>query len=428
MVVPLRGEISGAQFFFLRRALKEAERDHASAFVIDMDTYGGSIDAAFDNMDALLQTQVPTFTYVNSKALSAGALIALATQSIYMSPAAVIGAAAPVQHGGEDLRKTMADKTASALSAMARAAAQQRGHNPDLADAFILKSKELKIGDVTVDGPDSLLTLSASEAVRQFDGKPLLAAGIALTLDEMLRAAGLAAPVRRVSPSGFEQLAVWVTAFAPLLLLGGIVGAFIEVKTPGFGLPGISSLVCFGLFFAGHLTAGLAGWEAAALFTLGLVLVLSELFLHPGTIVPGVLGAVLMAGALVWAMVDRYPGQPLWPTGDMLVRPMVNFGLAALAAAVAIYFLAKLLPRTSLYGRLVLAETDPAGLLRSAAGAELTVPVGAVGIAKTMLRPSGKADFRGRLEDVVSQGEFLDAGEPLRVVAVEGARVVVERG
>src|SRR4051794_31418715 len=118
-VVPLHSKVSATQFVFLRRALKEAERNGASAFVIDMRTYGGEVKAAIDNMDALLQTKVPTFTYINNKAISAGALIALATGKIYMSPTAVIGAAAPVSSLGEDLSKTMADKTVSALSAIA---------------------------------------------------------------------------------------------------------------------------------------------------------------------------------------------------------------------------------------------------------------------------------------------------------------------
>ena len=155
VVVPIRTEISGAQFYFLRRALKDAEGQHASALVLDMETYGGEVKAAIDSMDALLKTRVPTFTFVNNKAISAGAMIALATQQIYMAPTGVIGAAAPVMAGGEDLSKTMADKTVSALSAMARAACQKNGHNPELADAFISKEKEVKIGDVVIDRPDA---------------------------------------------------------------------------------------------------------------------------------------------------------------------------------------------------------------------------------------------------------------------------------
>ena len=151
--------------------------------------------------------------------------------------------------------------------------------------------------------------------------------------------------MKTIEPSGFEQLALWITALAPLFLLGGMLGAYIEFKTPGFGLPGILSICCFAIFFTGHYIAGLAGWEVGVLFVIGLMLVLGELLLHPGTVVPGVAGALLMVGALIWAMVDRYPGEPFLPTSAMLVRPMVNLGIAFVLAIIAGGALAKYLPR-----------------------------------------------------------------------------------
>jgi membrane-bound serine protease (ClpP class) len=427
IVVPIKTEISEAQFFFLRRALKEAEREHASAVVIDMDTYGGEIKAANNSMDALLKTGVPTYTYINPRAISAGALIALATEKIYMAPGGSIGAAAPVMSGGEDLPKTMTDKTVSALSAMARAAAQKNGHRPELADAFISKDKEVKIGDVVIHKADSLLTLTADEAAKVYNDKPLLAAGIAPSLDEMLKAAALTGPVKTIAPSGFEQVAFWITALAPLFLLGGMLGAYIEFKTPGFGLPGILSICCFAIFFTGHYIAGLAGWEVGVLFVIGLLLVLGELLLHPGTVVPGVAGALLMVGALIWAMIDRYPGEPFLPTSAMLVRPMVNLGIAFLLAIVAGFALTKYLPRTSFYHRIVLESTvhgSPAlaGLVHAS-----PIQLGQGGTSQSMLRPAGKAEFGGHTVDVITQGEFIEPGIPVRIVAVDGMRVVVEK-
>jgi membrane-bound serine protease (ClpP class) len=426
VVVPIRTEISGAQFFFLRRALKNAERQHASALVLDMETYGGDVKAAIDSMDALLKTQLPTFTYVNNKAISAGAMIALATQHIYMSPTAVIGAAAPVQSSGEDLSKTMADKTVSALSAMARAASQKNGHNAELADAFINKEKEVKIGDVVIDRSDTLLTLSADEATRIYNDKPLLADGVAGSLEAMLQQAGLTGVVERVTPSGFEQMAFWITAVAPLLLLGGIIGGYIEIKTPGFGIPGLISLTCFALFFAGHYIAGLAGWEVVVCFAIGVALVLGELLLHPGTVLPGVAGVLMMLGALIWAMIDRYSGQPVWPTEDMLLRPLINLSLAVVGAGILIGMLAKVLPQTPIYRRMALVTSLPPGGVEVVPDSVRGVHAGETGIAKTMLRPSGKAEFGGHAFDVVSAGDFIEVGAPVRVVSVEGARVVVE--
>lgn len=427
VVVPLRSEVSEAQFFLLRRALKEAERDGASAFVLDMETPGGSVEAAMKNMDALQKAKVPTFTYVNDRALSAGALIALATQKIYMAPTAVIGAAAPVLATGGDLPETMTDKTVSMLAATARAAAQKNGHNAEVAEAFVNKEKELKIGDVVIDSADSLLTLSAEEAARLYDGKPLLSAGTAATLEELLSKAGLKGEVRRIEPTGFEQLALWITALAPIFLLGGIVGAYMEFKTPGFGVPGFLGLTCFAIFFFGHYVAGLAGWEVGAVFVIGLLLVFMELLLFPGTLVAGLTGALLMVGALIWTMIDRWPGDAWWPTGDMLTRPLINLGLAVLGGLGAIYLLAKLLPKTSLYHYIVLDAASGAASASRVPVVNSRVAIGTIGVAHTMLRPSGKAIFDGQHCDVVTDGDFLDAGEKVRVVAVDGTRVVVER-
>lgn len=427
VVVPLTSDVSQAQFYFMRRALKTAERDGASAFIIDMSTFGGDAKAAINTMEALLKTNVPTLTFVNDKALSAGALIAIATKKIYMSPSAVIGAAAPVTSGGQDLPQTMADKIVSTLSAMARAACQQNGHNPEIADAFIQKEKELKIGDVVIDKSDSLLTLSAQEAARVYDGKPLLAAGIADSLDAVIAAADLRrGELRRIEPTGFERLALWITAAAPLLLLGGIIGGYIEFKIPGFGIAGIVSIICFTLFFIGHYVAGLAGWETAVCFAIGVALVLGELIVHPGTILPGLVGVALILGGIVYAMVDHWPSQPFWPTQEMLLRPLMNLALAIAAAILVGYALATYLPRTSIYRRFVLAAELPRGAALEINPVTVLVASGSEGIAKTTLRPSGKAAFGESLVDVVSRGDFIEAGATIRVVLVEGARVVVE--
>lgn len=426
IVVPIRTEISAAQFFFLRRAVKDAERRQASAIVLDMDTYGGEVKAAIDSMDALMKTQVPTFTFINSKAISAGSMIALATQKIYMAPTAVIGAAAPVLAGGQDLAKTMEEKTVSSLAAMARAASQKNGHNAEIAEAFINKEKEIKIGDATIHAGGSLLTLSAEEAAKTYDGKPLLAAGVAGTLEDVLARAELRGVVERLEPTGFEQLALWITALSPLLMLGGIIGAYIEFKTPGFGVPGIIGLICFALFFAGHFIAGLAGWEVVACFAIGVALVVGELFLHPGTVIPGLVGALMMFGALIWAMIDRYPSQPLWPSEEMLLRPAINLGIAILGSGALIAVLVRYLPASPFYRRVALVSALPSGDAAAVTEPARRITLGMVGKATTTLRPSGKADFGGHLCDVVSDGNYIEAGVPVRVVQIEGARMVVE--
>src|SRR5204862_2754265 len=112
----------------------------------------------------------------------------------------------------------------------------------------------------------SLLTLNAQEASEVINGRPLLAAGIAQSIDDLAKKAKLGGQLVRLEPTGFEQLAFWITALAPLLLLAGIVCAYLEFKIPGATVPGILAGVFFMLFFLGHYLAGLAGWEAAAFF------------------------------------------------------------------------------------------------------------------------------------------------------------------
>src|ERR1022692_1186480 len=212
---------------------------------------------------------IPTYTFINSNAGSAGALIALATQHIYMAPVSAIGAAAPVLSTGEDLPLTEREKTVSYWSALIRSSAIKNGHNPDIGEAFISKEKEIKIGDRMIHPKGTLLTLNAQEATEKINGKPLLADGIADSIADLAQKAALKGNVVSLNPSGFEQLALWITALAPVRLLGGLIGAYPAFKIPGATLPGIIASLCYELFFLGHYLAGLACWEGVILFVVG---------------------------------------------------------------------------------------------------------------------------------------------------------------
>ncbi|HEY8835864.1 MAG TPA: hypothetical protein VIM09_09800, partial [Chthoniobacterales bacterium] len=409
VVIALSGEISPPMHLFLRRAIKAAEAAGASAIVIEMDTYGGRLDSASDITGVLNRTTLPTYTFINTNAGSAGSLIALATRHIYMSPVSAIGAAAPVLSTGADLPATEKEKTLSYWSALVRNSATRNGHNPDIGEAFMDKEKEVKIGDRVVHPKGSLLTLNAQEATEMINGKPLLADGLADSVADLAKKAGLKGNLVALDPSGFERLAFWITALAPLLLLLGIICAYLEFKMPGVSMPGIIAAICFALFFAGHYLAGLAGWEVVALFVLGVVFVLVEiLFFAHSTIVFGVIGVFLMLGALLWAMIDRYPGETFFPTGDMLAVPLRNLFLSLLVATAVILVLARYLPKTNLYRRFALMTTNPpgpslAGVPREFATA-LDLTPGMQGTAETTLRPSGKGRFADHVVDVVTEG------------------------
>jgi membrane-bound serine protease (ClpP class) len=430
VVIPLQDEVAPSLVLFLRRAEKVAESNGAGAIILDMDTYGGRLDSAEKITGILNHATIPTYTYINSNAGSAGALIALATKHIYMAPVSAIGAAAPILSTGEDLPPTQKEKTVSFWSALTRSNALRNGHNPDIGEAFMNKEKEVKIGDRVLHPKGSLLTLNAQDATEKINGKPVLAEGIVESIAELMQKAGLQGNLVQFKPSGFEQLAFWLTSLAPLLLLGGILGAYLEFKIPGFGLAGIISVICFALFFLGHYFAGLAGWEVAGLFVLGVVFVLLEvLFFGHSTIIFGVVGVLLMFASLLWAMVDRYPGQTFWPTGQMLKIPLLNMFLTFLGAAILIVILARFLPQTSIYRRFILSTTNPPG--PSLVGAPrafataLALAPGMRGRALTILRPSGKAEFENHVVDVVTEGEFIAPQTPVTVVSTDGMRVVV---
>jgi membrane-bound serine protease (ClpP class) len=430
-VVPLRGEVAPSLLAFLRRAVKTAENDEASAIIFEMNTYGGRLDTATDIVNALNQTKIPTYTFINTNAGSAGAIIAIATQHIYMAPVSAIGAAAPILPTGEDLPATAKEKTVSYWSALVRGSATKNGHNPDIAEAFINKDKEVKIGDRMVHPKGTVLSLDAQEATERISGKPLLADGIADSVTDVSKKAGLKGNTVTIEPTGFEQIAFWITALAPLLLLLGILGAYLEFKIPGVTWPGVISSICFALFFLGHYLAGLAGWEVVALFILGVVLVLIEiLFFAHTTIVFGVLGVFLMVASLLWTMIDRYPGQNFFPTGKMLAVPLLNMFIAIVGSFIIIALLARYLPRTSLYRRFALMDSNPpgpslAGMPRQFATAFALMP-GMQGTAVTVLRPSGKARFADRVIDVVTEGEFIAPQTPVTVIQTDGMRVVVK--
>jgi membrane-bound serine protease (ClpP class) len=431
VVVPLRGEVAPSLLTFLRRAVKTAENNEASAIIFNMNTYGGRLDTAADIVNALNQTKIPTYTFINMNAGSAGALIAVATRHIYMAPVSAIGAAAPVLLTGEDLPATAKEKTISYWSALIRGSASKNGHNPDVAEAFMNRDKEVKIGDRVVHPKGTILSLNAQEAIERINGKPLFAEGVADSIADLTKKAGLGGNVVTIEPTGFEQIAFWITALAPLLLLVGILGAYLEFKIPGVTWPGVISAICFALFFLGHYLAGLAGWEVVALFVLGMVLVLIEiLFFAHTTIVFGVLGVFLMLASLLWAMIDRYPGQNFFPTGKMLAMPLLNMFIAIVGSFIIIALLARYLPRTSIYRRFALMDSNPpgpslAGMPRQFATALALAP-GTQGTAITVLRPSGKARFADRVIDVVTEGEFIAPQTPVTVIQTDGMRVVVK--
>ena len=245
-IVPIRQEINSSLVYVVRRGVKEAMAAKADVLIIDMNTPGGSLGSMMEIIDIINEFKGQTVTYVNTEAYSAGALISFATQKIYMAPLSVIGAATPVQmapggQGIEALSDTVESKIASAIAAKIRANAKNNGHNVDLVDSMIFKDKPFKIGDKVLNekGP---LTLSCDEASEEYGKppKPLLSSGTIASMDALLEKLGYAGAARTViTPTGAETLGTWINAISPILLIVGIIGIYIELKTPGVILPGV---------------------------------------------------------------------------------------------------------------------------------------------------------------------------------------------
>jgi len=432
-VLPIRDNIESPLLYLVRRGVKEAMAAKADLLLIDMETDGGYVSVTEEIIKILNQFKGETVTYVNDRAFSAGAFISFATQKIYMAPQSVIGAAAPIlaMPGGggvQPMPDTMEVKMVSALSALVRANAEKNGHNVEVANAMVNKTKELKIGDKVLNEKGQILTLTNREAEQEYGDPPkrLLSLGTVEDIDALLDKLGYAGAQRHeIKPTGVERLGQWINAISPLLLIIGIVGIYIEFKTPGFGLPGIVGIVAFAIYFLGGYVAGLSGVEWVAVFIVGLALVALELFVFPGTVVLGFAGAALMLVAIVMAMVDVYPGMPTVPTFEKLELPLRDLLIAFAGAAVVVGVLSRWLPRTSFYGRLVSQTASGVNSviqLESKQAAE----IGQVGVALSPLRPGGKAQFGSEILDVMSQGEMIEKGRRVKIIGHSGAEAIVE--
>ena len=446
VVIPVGMEslIRQTKFDFMKRVISKANSDGASAIIFDLNTPGGIAWYTEEIMLSDLQNlSIPTYSYVNPKAMSAGALIAIATDHIYMHEPSTIGAAAPVMGNGQDIPEAMLKKVMSDILATADDVARLKGHDPLIAKAFVDSEIEVlfEIPEITADGdlntknafsPDDendLLVLNAWQATQIIDGKPLFAEGLAESIDDLIVKAGLNGEIVTAKPLGFEYVSDLIVKLAPWLLLFGIAGAYMELKAPGFGLPGFVSLISFALFFFGHNVAGyLAGYEIVGVFILGLVLLILEFFVFPGLIVLGLLGAILVIGSLIYTMVD--PLDLDW-NGEInisnfisvLSDPLMNVCIGVFGSFIIVLFFMRFMNSIPIMKGMVLSEGDVVNSQSDPVNSLL----GREGKTLTDLKPSGSAMIDGERVDVLSDGEFIPKESNVVVSKHEGLRVLVEK-
>ena len=430
-VIPVREDVDSPLAYLIRRGVKEAMAANAEVLILDMETNGGRVDVTEEIIQILNQFKGRTITFVNRKAFSAGAFIAVATSQIYMAPQSVIGAATPIMiapgGGVEKLPDSVEAKMTSGISAMIRATAEKNGHNTEVVEAMIDRNKEFILDGVTINEKGRILTLTNLEAEKSYGNplKPLLSLGTMPTLEALLKHLGLnSAQVTHVKPTGAETIASWLAKISPFLLIAGIIGVYLEFKTPGFGAPGIVGVCAFALYFLGGYVAGLSGLEWIIFFLLGLTIFGLEVFLFPGTVFLAVVGGALMFLSLLMGWVDYYPGMPRIPNAVQLRLPLFNLTVGFTIAGIVAFFLSRYFPKSRLYRQMVLTATS-GNCSVTKIGPQQLIEKGLEGLTISDLRPGGRAQFGDQLMDVLTQGELISKGVRVRVLHHSNGRPVV---
>ena len=421
VVSPIQGTIDLGLAPFIKRSINEAQG--AAVLILNVDTFGGRVDAAVKIRDALLETQLPVVAFVNRRAISAGALISLAADYIVFTPGASMGAATPIQmQGGE--AKSVGEKTVSYMRAEMAATAQAKDRDGLLAEAMV--DADVAITGVTKKG--KLLTVTTELALQLG-----LANAEANTLTELLSRMRLEhAEVIHPATNWAERLARFFTdpVVSGLLMSLGMLGLLIELYTPGVGFADALGLLCLSLFFGGHMVVELAGWGEVLLFGAGILALGAEIFIIPGFGIAGIAGIIMIVSSLVMAMIDL-PISTAWNLG-MISGSLGTVMISLTATTLLMIAAVQVLPRMPLAQGLFLSKTLEVRRARSQEPDSEPEPdpelryLGKEGIAKTDLRMAGKILVEGELLDAVSRGDYIDAGTPIRVIEVEGFRVVVE--
>lgn len=421
---------------FMKRIIGRAVEEKASAIILNLHTPGG---LAFETSELMVQdlqpVQVPVYAFVNTQAMSAGALITATCNKIYMAPVSTIGAAGLVDGTGGEIEEMMRKKLESFFQATVRSVAKKNGHDPAIYEAMMVPAeKEITFGSKVLKKGE-LLTLTGEEAVEKVNDKPLLAAGIVTSVQELMKQENMTEPLVIAEQTGFEKIAWWIAWASPILILLGIGGIYIEFKTPGFGIGGVVAIIAFVLFFFGNNVAGnLAGYETVALFVTGIILICIEIFVLPGFFVFAALGVICLLSALFGGMIDILALERLFSEGGfttenlvlLSLRPLVNLSIGLLGGLALIAVLMKYLPEWAIFRGLTNADISGGEPDIIPLEEKPRLKAGDRGTAVTELRPGGEAQFGNFQYQVVSRNGVLKKGTAVRVVRLDSFNAIVE--
>lgn len=395
---------------YIERVLRQAESANARAVLLEINTFGGRVDAATQIKDILLNTELPTLAYVNKRAISAGAFIALSCKKIGMAPGSSMGAATVVDQGGNKA----SEKNQSYFRAEMGATAEHNGRDRRIAEGMV--DEDVEIEGLTEKG--KLITLTAADAV-----KWKMADYVAPTLSAFLDSLGYGdEEIIYTEENTAETVVRFLTnpIISSLLLTFGFLGLFFEFQQPGWGIPGTVGLVCLILFFGSHFIISLASSFEIILFVVGVGLLLLELFVIPGFGITGIAGLIFIFASIFMSLIGEFETVTMPDLTSAGIRVISAFLVTIFVAIIAVRFL----PRTGFWQRISLAEEQ-----KHEAGYTVNVDykkhVGKVGVAITPLRPSGVGQFGEERLDVVSEGGFIEVNTPIKIVRTEGYRLVV---
>ncbi|MDR6683196.1 membrane-bound serine protease (ClpP class) [Bacillus safensis] len=402
-VIPIEDTVEKGLSKFIERSFEQAKSERAKHIILDINTPGGAVDAALEIADTIRASDIPVTAFVNHRALSAGAFIALNADQIYMTPNGKMGAAAIIDGEGNAADQ----KSESLWLAEMSDAAEKQGRDPKYA---------LAMADVDIDAKEAgapkgeLLTFNTDRAL-QFG----YAEGEAKNMDDLLQKLKLQdASVQYDEVSFAEKVARFLThpIVIPILLSIASLGLVVELYSPGFGVPGTMGVTALLLFFYGHLVAGFAGYETLFLFLAGIALIILELFL-PGGIV-GVIGLICVVVSLFLA-------------AGSFTEMAISILIATAVSTIAVILLTKVLgKRMKFFKKFILTDSTnkESGYVSNETREDL---VGQIAVTATALRPSGTIVLGDERIDVVSEGAFIDKDEQVKIVKAEGSRIVVRK-
>lgn len=420
----LDDEIGSATWHYTRQALREADGHGADMILVHLNTYGGSVVHADSIRTALMECELPMVAFVDNNAASAGALIALAADTVVMRQGATMGAVTVVN--GTD-GTAMPDKYQSYMRAMMRATAERHGRRPDgewrrnplIAEAMVDSRVEVPgLIDST-----RVLTFTADEALQwgYADSK-------AESIGELLDGLGVHSySIEEYQPTWTDRLIGFFTspgvqAILIMIIIGGI---YMELHSPGMGFPTVAAIVAATLYFLPIYITGIASSWIVLLFVAGLILVLLEIFVVPGFGITGISGIACICAALLMGLIENYTFSLSHASSSALWWSIGTFLAGVLLAAVAIWYV------TSRYApRWVRRHTDLTTELRTSEGfvgvdMRPAAYIGKTGTAVTDMRPSGKVEIEGQRLDAVSTEGFIPAGTAVRVERYENAQLYV---